>query len=69
MGGNTVVRQELSELRREYEGGGMSVADCARRMIEVVARFRLRPADAPTDPEPITENDLGVVRYQLVLPK
>ena len=47
----------------------MSVADCARRIIEVVSRFGLRPVEAPQAPEPITEDDLGVVCYQVVLPK
>ena len=68
VGRNNLVRRELSDLRREYEGGGMSVADCARRIIEVVGRFGLRPVEAPRAPEPITEDDLGVVCYQVVLP-
>ena len=68
VGRNNLVRRELSELRREYEGGGMSVTDCARRIIEVVVRFGLRPVEAPQAPEPITEEDLGVVCYQVVLP-
>ena len=46
------MRRELSDLRREYEVGGMSVADCARRIIEVVERFGLRPVEAPQAPEP-----------------
>ena len=69
VGRNNLVRRELSELRREYEGSGMSVADCARRIIEVVARFGLRPVDTPPAPELVTEDDLGVVCYQVVLPK
>ncbi len=67
-GRNNLVRRELSELRREYEDGGISVGDCARRIIEVVAKFGLRPVQAPQAPEPITEDDLGVVCYQVVLP-
>ena len=69
VGRNNLVRRELSGLRREYEDGGMSVADCARRIIEVVARFGLRPVEAPQAPELITEDDLGVVCYQVVLPR
>ena len=69
VGRNNLVRRELSELRREYEDGGMSVTDCARRIIEVVERFGLRPVVAPQAPEPIGEDDLGVVCYQVVLPK
>ena len=69
VGRNNLVRRELSELRREYEDGGMSVTDCARRITEVVERFGLRPVEAPQAPEPIGEDDLGVVCYQVVLPK
>ena len=68
VGRNNLVRRELSELRREYEVGGMSVTDCARRIVEVVIRFGLRPVEAPQAPEAITEEDLGVVCYQVVLP-
>ena len=68
VGRNNLVRRQLSELRREYEGSGMSVADCARRIIEVVAQFGLRVVELPQAPEPITEDDLGVVCYQIVQP-
>ena len=68
VGRNNLVRRELSELCREYEVGGMSVTDCSRRIIEVVARFGLRPVEAQQAPEPITEDDLGVVCYQVVVP-
>ena len=69
VGRNNLVRRELSELRREYEGGGMSATDGARRIVEVVARFGLRPVEAPQVPEPIGEDDLGVVCYQVVMPE
>ena len=46
----------------------MSVGDCARRIVDVVAQFGLRPVPPPRAPEPITEDDLGVVCYQVVLP-
>ena len=68
VGRNNLVGRRLKELRGEYEGGGMSVADCARRIVEVVAQFGLRGAPLPEAPEPITEDDLGVVCYQVVLP-
>ena len=68
VGRNNLVRRKLSELRREYEVGGMSVAGCARRIIEVVERFGLRPVEAPQAPEPMSEDDLGVVCYQVVVP-
>ena len=68
VGRNNLVRRELSELRREYEGGGMSVADCARRIAQLVAQFGLRPVQPEQAPEQISEDDLGVVCYQVVLP-
>ena len=68
VGRNNLVRRELSQLRQEYEGGGMSVADGARRIVEIVERSGLRPVEPPKAPEPITEDDIGVVCYQVVLP-
>ena len=68
VGRNNLVRGQLAELRRDYEGGGMSVTDCARRITEVVAQFGLRVVELPQAPEPITEDDLGVVCFQVVLP-
>ena len=68
VGRNNLVRRELSELRREYEVGGMSVTDCVRRITEVVTQFGLRVVELPPVPEPITEGDLGVVCYQVVVP-
>ena len=68
VGRNNLVRRELSELRRAYESGGMSVTDCARRILDVVARFGLRPVQVSQAPEPIGEDDLGVVCYQVVMP-
>ena len=68
VGRNNLVLRELSELRRQYEGGGMSVADCTAELlmslhVSVYARSR-----SPQAPEPIAEDDLGVVCYQVVLP-
>jgi len=67
-GRNNLVRRELSALRREFEEGGMSVADCCRRIVELTSSFGLRPVQVPQVPEPITEDDLGVVCYQVVVP-
>lgn len=67
-GRNNLVRRELSALRREYENGGISVGDCARRVVEIVAQFGLQPVQTPPAPEPITEDDIGVVCYQVILP-
>ncbi len=68
VGRNNLVRRELSHLRRQYENGGMSVADCARRIVKIVARFGLRPVTLPAIPQELTTDDLGVVCYQVVLP-
>ena len=61
------VLRALSALRREYGEGGMSLPDCANRILGVVERFRLRPVTLPEAPAPITPDDLGVVYYQVVL--
>ncbi len=68
VGRNNLIRRQLSALRRDYESGGMSVPDCARRITDVVNQFGLRPVPIPQAPDPITEDDLGVVCYQVVLP-
>ncbi len=68
VGRNNIVRHELSELRREREAGGISLADCARRIVDVVRQFGLRPVPIPQAPQPINEEDLGVVCYQVVAP-
>ena len=64
---NSLVQRALSALRREYTQGGMSAPDCAVRIVEVVNRFGLRPVEAPALSEPIGEDDLGVVCFQVVL--
>ena len=68
VGRNNLVRRELSQLRRRYEGEGMSTSDCARRIVDIVEDFGLRPFKALEIPTAITEDDLGVVCYQVVLP-
>ena len=68
VGRNNLVRRQLSALRRQYEAGGMSVSDCARGIIDIVAQFGLRRVEQPRAPDPITEDDLGVVCYQVVVP-
>ena len=65
---NSLVQRALSALRREYAEGVMSAPDCAARIVEVVNRFGLRPVEIPEPSEPISEDDLGVVCFQAVLP-
>lgn len=68
VGRSNLVRRELSALRREHLEGGVGLSDCAHRIVEIVERFGLRPVRPPEAPEPITEDGLGVVCYQVVLP-
>lgn len=67
-GRNNLVRRDLSDLRRQYADGVMNLVDCAQRIVEVVEHYGLRPVDPPELTQPITEDDLGVVCYQIVLP-
>jgi len=69
VGRNNLVRRELSELRREYKDDGISIADCARRIVRIVADFGLRAIHTSPIPKPVSEEDLGVVCYQVVIPK
>ena len=52
VGRNNLVRRQLSVLRRQNEAGGMSVSDCARGIIDIVAQFGLRPVEQPKAPDP-----------------
>ncbi len=67
IGRNQRVRRALSELRNEY-GKGMTIAETAARILEIVKDFGLAPVAPPTPPTPITADDLGVVCYQVILP-
>lgn len=69
VGRNNLVLRALSSLRREYADGGMSLPDCARRVVDVVEGFGLRPVQASELPIAITEEDLGVVCYRVMLPR
>ena len=62
------VQRDLSALRREYTDRRMSAHDCADRIVEIVKQFGLRPVKPLPAPDPIEEDDIGVVCYQIVLP-
>ena len=47
VGRNNLVCRELFAVRRQYEDGGVSVADCAHRIVKIVADFGLRPIHIP----------------------
>ena len=67
-GRGSQVQRELSDLRRKYTAGGMSVRDCADRIVKIVDQFGLRPVRPLPAPDPIEADDLGVVCYQIALP-
>lgn len=68
VGRNQLIRRALSEARRwasEKEPSPVQIAD---RVVEVVEAFGLRPEPPPDQPaRPISEEDLAVVCYQVVL--
>ena len=67
VGRNSRVVRALSSLRSEYaEGEGMSLAECAERIVSITDEFGLSPVDAPKPTTPITTEDIGVVCYQVV---
>ena len=68
VGRNQIVRRALSAIRRQVEEEGLGMAAAANLVVGVVGEFGLRPAPQPLDqPEPITDADLGVVCFQVVL--
>jgi hypothetical protein len=66
VGRGAMVRRALSKLRREYQEGGLTVTECARKILEVVDSFGLEPTTPPPPPSLISKEDLGVVCYQVV---
>jgi superfamily II DNA or RNA helicase len=63
------VRRALSALRREHAEGGISVRECASRIVKLVEELRLSAVSPPPPPTPIQPDDIGVVCYQLVVPE
>lgn len=69
VGRNQLVRRALSALRKRVKEEGLGLTAAADLIVGVVEEFGLRPEPQPLDrPEPITEADLGVVCFQVVLP-
>ena len=62
------VRQALGVVQRETNDGAISRDEAARRIVEVVESYGLRPVEPLPPLEPITEDDLGVVCWMGVLP-
>lgn len=61
------VRQALGSVQRESNEGAISREEAARRIVEVVESFGLRPVEPPPPLDPITEDDLGVVCWMGVV--
>lgn len=70
VGRNNRVRRALSAIRTEYnDGKGMTITQCANKILETVNDFGLAPVKPPEPPKPITKNDIGVLCYQIVTPE
>lgn len=62
------IRQALGGIQRDSTQGTISREQAARRIVEVVESFGLRPVEPPPPLDPITEDDLGVVCWMGVEP-
>jgi hypothetical protein len=65
---STAVRRELNGIAAEAREERISRNDAARRVVELVDRLGLQPVRVDDVPPAITEDDLGVVCWMLVLP-
>lgn len=65
---SSAVRHALTEARNDVVQGTISRADAARRIVDVVEIFGLQSVEAPPVLDPITEDDVGVVCWMIVLP-
>jgi superfamily II DNA or RNA helicase len=69
-GRDQLVRRALSDIRRRMSDNEISMVQAADEIAKVVDDFGLRPVSTDIQPPaPITEEDLGVVCYQIVLPE
>lgn len=62
------VRRALNEIRAELTEGHLLPNDAAVRIVELVRRLGLRALERDVVPEPITEEDVGVVCWMAILP-
>jgi len=65
---SSTVRHALTEIRSQVVEGSISRDDAARRIVEVVKEFGLQAVAPPPLLDPITEDDVGVVCWMVVLP-
>jgi hypothetical protein len=65
---STAVRRELNGIAAEAREEQISRNEAARRVVELVERLGLQPVRVDDVPAEITEDDLGVVCWMVVLP-
>ncbi|HEX6349160.1 MAG TPA: helicase-related protein [Candidatus Dormibacteraeota bacterium] len=65
---SSTVRQALVGVRDDLQKGGISREDAARRIVTVVDEFGLHGVPPPPPLEVITEDEIGVVCWMIVLP-
>ena len=65
---SSAVRRALTEIRLEAEEERITRNEAAERVVTLVGRLGLQPVALDDLPEPITEDDLGVVCWMAVLP-
>jgi superfamily II DNA or RNA helicase len=69
VGRDALVRRALSQVRRQREEANLGIKECAQEIVQLVRSFGLAPVAPPPSPNPIAREDLGVVCYQVVLPR
>jgi superfamily II DNA or RNA helicase len=62
------VRRALNEIRAELSEARLLPNDAAAQIVALVRRLGLRPLEQDVVPEPITEDDVGVVCWMAILP-
>lgn len=65
---STSFRRGVTELEARTDAGEMTRDEAAEAIIELVEEFGYRPVSALARPEPISQDDLGVVCWMAVLP-
>ncbi len=65
---SSAVRRALNEIWTATREERISRNEAAARVVELVERLGLQPVELEDLPEPITEDDLGVVCWTAVLP-
>jgi len=63
----STVRQALTAVRTQMIDGAVSRDDAARQVVEIVEAFGLQPVEPPPVLDPVTESDIGVVCWMVVL--